>query len=332
MRSLLPVGQSVSSRITKLCRAVRDKAGQYTLRLSHFSHPTHLINLCLPWQRQASRTALFHNAVAHCLRLPASESRQRLSANRRFLAPVEARRKQCQSAWRLRRHRRLWHEPDLEAYRQLLSQDPRSRIVATYHFGDFAFGLNTLLREDPKDRECIVLTQQTSDGAYFSNMRRAFGDEATTAQQQWPVANLRTANLSAKLQKQVVTLVTFCDLPPTFGATTEVQFLDRSARFPRGAAALALRYKLPLLPVVCYHSAGRHRIALWSQIEPIPVYGEKRAECVSRLTQQLADHLQQFVRWAPQQWRFLGSLPSYIAATEVKQADHPETGAHHESG
>ena len=122
MRSLLPVGQFISSRITKACRAVRDKAGQCTLRLSHFTHLTHL---CLPWQRQASRIALFHNAVAHSLRLPASESRQRLSANRRFLAPVEARRKQCQSAWRLRRHRRLWREPDLEPYRQLLSQDPR---------------------------------------------------------------------------------------------------------------------------------------------------------------------------------------------------------------
>lgn len=177
-----------------------------------------------------------------------------------------------------------------------------------------------------------MLTQQTSDGAYFSNMRRAFGDEATTAQQQWPVANLRTANLSAKLQKQVVTLVTFCDLPPTFGATTEVQFLDRSAHFPRGAATLALRYGLPLLPIVCYHSAGRHRIALSSQIEPMPVDGETRAECVSRLTQRLADHLQQYVRWAPQQWRFLGSLPSYFVASELKQPDHVQTGAPHEPG
>lgn len=323
MQFLLPMGPSVSSRIKRACRTIHDKVGQFANRLSHFFR-------CR--QRQASSNALLHDAIAHYLRLPTSESRQRLIANRRFLAPVEARRKRCQSAWRLRRHRRQWCDSDLEAYRQLLSQDPRSRLVATYHFGDFAFGLNSLLREDPADRECIVLTQQTSDDAYFSNMQRAFGDRATTAQQQWPVADLCSANLSAKLRKQSVTMVTFCDLPPTFGATTSVQFLDRRARFPRGAAALALRYKLPLLPVVCYHSAGRHRIVISSQIEPLPAPGESMSESVSCLTQQLVDQLQRYVRWAPQQWRFLGSLPSYFSVPEARPSVRVDAGANHESG
>lgn len=326
MHLLLPIGQSVSSRVGKACCRVRDKAGQFLKRLPA------LVRRCWFWQTRKTVTpaALAQSAIAHYLRLPESESRQQLLANRRFLAPVEARRKQLQSTRRLQRHRKRWYAPDLESYRELLGQDPRSRIIATYHFGDFAFGLNCLLREDPAERECIVLTQQTSDAAYFKNMQRAFGDGVTTAEQQWPIANLRTANLAARLRKQVVTLVTFCDLPPTFGATTEVQFLDRRARFPRGAAALALRYNLPILPIVCYHNAGRHRIAIANQIEPHPGLDETRAECTSRLTQQLSDNLQDFVRWAPRQWRFLSSLPAYFAAPGVRPVHQNRAGAAHE--
>ena len=327
MHYLLPIGQSVPSRVGKAFCRVRDKTDQSVKRLST------LVRCCLFWQKRntVSRAALSQSAIAYYLRLPTSESRQHLLANGRFLAPVEARRKQHQSSWRLQRHRQKWYAPDLDAYRELLIQDPRSRIVATYHFGDFAFGLNCLLREDPAERECIVLTQQTSDAAYFKNMQRAFGDRATTVEQQWPIADLRATKLAARLRKQVVTLVTFCDLPPTFGATTEVQFLDRSARFPRGAAALAMRYNLPILPIVCYHNAGRHRIAIASQIEPHPELDETRTECVSRLTQQLSNKLQEYVRWAPQQWRFLGSLPAYFAAPEARPTHQIRTGAALES-
>jgi len=307
MQFLLPVSQLIWTRLEKARERFLARVSEDARVKSH---------LCSGAPRRAREALL--QATAYYLRLPTGESRQWLRDNRRFLAQVEARRKRQQSAWRLRRHRNRWYASDLEAYRQLLAQDPRSRIVATYHFGDFAFGLNCLLREDPQGRECIVLTQQTSDAAYFANMRRAFGDEATTVQQQWPVARLRSSNLSAKLRKQSVTLVTFCDLPPGFGATTGVQFLGRRASFPRGAAALAVRYELPLLPVVCYHSAGKHRVAFSPQIEPLPSHGEGRVECISRLTQQLTNTLQGFVRWAPQQWRFLGSLPSYFANTSER--------------
>ncbi len=263
---------------------------------------------------EVQRYAQAQQRIAYCLRVPLAECRQNLLANHRFLKGVDSRRVSVQATWRLRRHQRRWDSNDLQPYRHLLRQDPRSRIVATFHFGDFAFGLNLLLREDPGGRERIVLTQRISDAAYFDNMQRAFADAVTTREQQWPIAQCTSARLGNKLRRQAVSLVMFCDLPPAFGATSPVRFLNRQARFPRGAAALATRYRLPLLPVVFFQQAGRHRIAIAPQIEPAPLFGESNRQCVARLTQELCSTLQHYVGRAPEQWRFLSALPAYFDA------------------
>jgi|GEM_PF-413152 len=255
------------------------------------------------------------SGTSHFLRVPLNESRQILKTNRRFLAEVEARRNRVQSPERLRRHLKRWESDSVAAFRELQAGDPRSRILATYHFGDFAFGLNYLLRQDLPDRECIILTERISDDAYFENMQRAFGDERTTPAQQWLIKDTRPSRLAEKIQQCKITLVTFCDLPPSFGATTEVDFLGRKARFPRGAASLALRFALPILPVISFYREGKHHIAIAPQLEPRADRDESKPTCLTRLSQRLADHLQEFLLRSPEQWRFISTLPAYY--TEV---------------
>ena len=255
-------------------------------------------------------------AITHYLRLPESECVTQLAANKRFLAEVERRRTTLQSRSRLRRHLGKWRCESLSSYQELLASDPRSRIIATFHFGDFVFGMNYLLRHEPVQRGRIVLTQRVSDRAYFSNMQRAFSDRVTTPEQQWLTDGLSAARLGERLRNESITLVTFCDLPPQFGAGTRVEFLGRRAQFPRGAASLALRYQVPILPAICCYRRGVHHIVLAQQIEPHVRNEENRSACITRLTQQLIRQLESFVRVYPWQWRFLGSLPSYFAESE----------------
>ncbi len=258
-------------------------------------------------------------AIGYWLRLPLKDSKRCLMANRRFLTDVESRRIKLQPVRRLQQHNQRWCDEDLLPYKTLLQQDTRSRIIATFHFGDFVFGLNRLLRVDPPDRERIEFTQRVSEDAYFSNMQRAFNDQVTTASQQWPVANPAASGLGKKLQGDALTVVMFCDLPPAFGATARVDFLDRAANFPRGAATLALRYQLPLLPVISYFDKGRHHIAIAPQIETTTRRPLDRKGRVAQLTQQLCNFLEGFVRRYPEQWRFLSALPSYYTAPAKRQ-------------
>lgn len=250
--------------------------------------------------------------IAHYLRLPEQQCSRELTANQRFLAEVESRRTTQQSSRRLRRQLRKWHCSALQSYQDLIACDPRSRIIATFHFGDFVFGMNYLLRHEPVGRKCIVLTQRASDSAYFDNMGRAFADQATTVEQQWLVGELSRSRLARQLRCEQTTLVTFCDLPPAFGATTTLRFLGRRARFPRGAANLAFRCRLPILPVICCFLGGTHRLVIAPQLEPVRLAGESTPACISRLTREIVNLLQSFVQAQPYQWRFLGTLPAFF--------------------
>ena len=291
---------------------------QSTIRTSGHTSPPH-DSRKRPNTRLAKRgkiPAFTLQAITHYLRLPESECVTHLAANKRFLAEVESRRTTLQSRSRLRRHLGKWRGESLSSYKELVASDPRSRIIATFHFGDFVFGMNYLLRHEPVQRGRIVLTQRISDRAYFDNMRRAFSDRVTSPEQQWLTDGLSAARLGERLRNESTTLVTFCDLPPQFGAGTRIEFLGRRAQFPRGAASLALRYQVPILPAICCYRRGLHHIVLAQQIEPHVSNDEDRSACVARLTRQLTRQLESFVRVYPWQWRFLASLPSYFAESE----------------
>lgn len=251
-------------------------------------------------------------AVAYWLRRPERECLQILRRNRAFLRQVEARRNQRQSAVALQRHLRSWQLPQQNAYRELLALDNRPRIIASFHFGDFVYGMNLLLRDEAGQRPCRVLTLQTSSPAYFRNMEIAFGDRGARPENQLPVMQTPMAELSTFLGQLRGTLVTFCDLPPGFGATTTVQFLGRRAWFPRGAATLALRNRVPLLPVVSCFRGGEHQLLMAAQIEP----GEYRhcdpARAVQGISQRLVNLLEECLQQFPEQWRYLAALPSYF--------------------
>lgn len=87
------------------------------------------------------------------------------------------------------------------------------------------------------------------------------------------------------------------------GSGVEVTFFGEKTTLPSGPAALALRTGAPLLPTAVYDQARNHHGVV---LPPIPTErrGTFRAD-VARITQALADSLEQLIRRAPEQWHLM---------------------------
>lgn len=262
--------------------------------------------------REAALLRQLRPAIAYWLRVPEQDCQQILRRNRRFLWQLEKRRNQKQAKSSLLRHLKRWQHPQSDAYRRLLVTDPRARIIAAFHFGDFVYGLNLLLKDEAGQRPCRVLTLQTGSAAYFANMANAFGEHGARPENQLPLAQTSLAELSGYLRRTCGTLVTFCDVPPGSGAVTEVLFLGRRAWFPRGAAALALRNRVPILPVISYQQGEHHRLLLSAQIEPDHYRRLPTRAAVQAITQRLVSLLEECLQHYPEQWRYLTALPRFF--------------------
>jgi hypothetical protein len=277
-----------------------------------------LLQLTATLQQQQERLQLrneFHWQLATCLRCPLPEIKPLLRRNRRFLQAVEKRRNKRQSLSALRHHQQRFDCPQLAAFEDLARLDLRSRIVASFHFGDFVYGINTLLRHDDSERCSYVQTLETSQPAYFDNMQRLFADQRANASRQLLVSDNKPGALSGLLKASPCNLVMFADLPPGFGATGTVRFMGRQAHFPRGIACLAVRNQVPVLPVICVYSQGRHRILLGKQLEP-DTARQSRKSAIAGISQSLLDFFAGFLMRHPEQWRYLSLMPRYFSTTK----------------
>lgn len=254
--------------------------------------------------------------ISSCLRLPLTELRRVLGQNQRFLAELERRRNQRQSSSSLRRHLAKFHCPQLEAFQLLNSFHDGSRLIASYHFGDFVYGLNHLLRQDLAKRRSRVQTMQSSSETYFRNMAMAFSDQEADQQCQLPMDQTPLSALHHAVRELPTNLVLFADLPPGFGASCPVKLLGRDATLPRGVATIALRNGLPILPVICLYRGGRHEQLLFPQIETNNCKWKDKKQAISCICQQLADILSLALEQYPQQWRYLSCLPAYFHAVQ----------------
>ncbi|HEY3141322.1 MAG TPA: phosphatidylinositol mannoside acyltransferase [Acidimicrobiales bacterium] len=88
------------------------------------------------------------------------------------------------------------------------------------------------------------------------------------------------------------------------GGGVMVEFFGEKTTLPAGPATLALRTRAPLLPVAVYDDGnGMHR----GVVRP-PLSTERRGslrEDVARLTQDIAESLEELIRAAPEQWHLM---------------------------
>jgi lauroyl/myristoyl acyltransferase len=113
-------------------------------------------------------------------------------------------------------------------------------------------------------------------------------------------ADAGRAVMTAVKSRHVVALL--CDRDIT-GGGVEVTFFGERTTLPSGPAVLALRTGAPLLPTGVY-DRGRQRHGVVRPPIPAERTGSFRAD-VARVTQAIADELEELIRRAPDQWHLL---------------------------
>lgn len=102
-------------------------------------------------------------------------------------------------------------------------------------------------------------------------------------------------------ERHVVALVCDRDI---VGNGIPVTFFGETTTMPGGPATLALRTGAPLIPVAVYDRPGGHHQAVGRPPIPVERKGTLRAD-VARVTQDIADVLEDLIRAAPEQWHLM---------------------------
>ena len=279
-------------------------------------------------RRQSKFPAEQVAAVSALLREPRGRTRRLLAANEKWLAALERRRNSRLARAALRRHTSRLHFPQAQNLRQLLGDDPRPRLLTSYHFGDYIYGLNLLGATVNARAKAIYLSQAPGSAAYFANMKLAFGAAAMGPDARLSAQDASVAGLAPLLRREGLQIITFCDLGEQFGGRAEVDFLHRQAWFSRGPAMLSLTNRIPLLPVINWFDGKRGQVVLGAQLEPERFNGETLAQAAGRITAELVRFFEPFFRLNPEQWRYLGVLPLYFFQAGAAGALQPKEKTH----
>jgi len=246
------------------------------------------------------------------LREPRQHIDRLQSRHDRLQARLEYNRHHPQTDSHLKRHILRFHFPQKVDYEKLLAVDSRSRILASFHFGDYVYGMHFLANNIEHPGPLKVLSQQPGSSIYRANIHAAFGVDSANEGAELLSDRQDVAALSAFLRQQQSTLILFCDLPSGCGERVCVNFLQRSAWFPRGPATLAVINRVPILPVITVAQGQKHYLILYPQLETAAQPEESLPDCIARITQCLVAILETHFRDSPEAWRYLRLLPAYF--------------------
>ncbi len=287
----------------------------------------------LAWHR-SDGAAQIHlcGILSRYLHEPNSAMLQLLRKHRRYFNEVNRFRHRRQSPQVLDRHLASFQFQQRHEFDELQRHYPGSRILVSYHFGDFIYGNNLVAGCEIAGRQQYYLTQLPSSDAFLSNMHYCFGKDGFSNREQITANAVSAATLVRKLRSERCSLLTFVDLPSGFGERIRVSFLDRQAWFPKGPAVLSLASGAPILPVIHCRTGNSNHIQLFPLLEARKFHGESLLQASTRLTQSLVTILERALRRYPWQWRFLSLLPTYFECDSQEQLQENETRSHHDNG
>ncbi|MEX0963172.1 MAG: hypothetical protein WDZ52_03900 [Pseudohongiellaceae bacterium] len=251
--------------------------------------------------------------ISLLLRLPLHETQILLAKNRLHNSRFEHRRTTVDDKTIVRRYCRAFQLPQREDYLELVRSDGRSRIIASFHCGDFLYGSARLFELDAATRRKYVLSLNKSTPACYANLLAGFGPAAPGAECELLLSDSTSSTLSQLLRAGNTSLLLFCDLPPGLTEVTRIRFLNRYAWFSVGPAILALTNSVPLLPLINYFDGKVSHVSLGRQLEPMLIGSETLRQGANRLTQELVSLFEAVFLKYPEQWRFVSLLPLYFS-------------------
>lgn len=255
---------------------------------------------------------LLIDALSLLLHEPRARSRMILRANQAHLLLLEERReRRCRpAASRQLRDQVRW--PGREHWVRAIRHDVRSRIMVTYHYGDYLHGLSLLSTTEPPDRARILLrNRETSPGA-TANLQELYRHSGLSLPRIVVARDADVLALRHRLRGGDCTLTTFCDLPPGHGATQSVPFLGHMAHMCSGPAQLAVSAGVPVVPVILAGEGGQQELRVGPALDPGSWRGLGYAGAVERVMRFLLRPLEEQLGDQPHLWRYLSILPAYF--------------------
>ena len=150
--------------------------------------------------------------LAYLLRQPIRDVTALLASNRAHNSGLERSRNIIHSQSLVRQYCSKILIPQHEDYLHLERDDPRSRIVASFHFGDFIYGCARLFTLGSNARSKFVLSLNNSSSACYSNLSAGFGSEAPGPETELPLLQTSTARLSELLRAGNTSILLFLRL------------------------------------------------------------------------------------------------------------------------
>jgi hypothetical protein len=277
----------------------------------------HRSNPCVPFDTLAQ--ALFERGdsvrekqISILLRQPLSVVQALLARNRLYNKYIERRRNEIAEATRVRHYCQGFQIPQQEEYLNLLHHDPRSRIVVSFHFGDFIYGSASLFALESDTRQKYVLSLNRNSDACYSNLAAGYSCKAADRSSELLHSSVNSSMLSQKLRAGNTSLLLFCDMPPGLNEGLSLTFLNRQAWFSLGPAILCLVNRVPLLPMLNFYDGDTSQVKLGKQIEPNLGQAETLHDAAKRITQSLISFFEETYLQHPEQWRFTALLPDYF--------------------
>ena len=172
----------------------------------------------------------------------------------------------------------------------------RGVILALPHLGGWDFGGAWLASLGYRMVAVVEPVDPPELFEWFARLRRSIGLEVLPL---GPGAGPTT--LRRLKENAVVALVCDRDIG---GTGVDVEFFGERTTLPGGPATLALRSGAPLVPSAVYFTEGGGHHAVMGTPLDTSRTGRLRDD-VSRLTQELARHLEASIRKAPDQWHLL---------------------------
>ena len=255
--------------------------------------------------------------ISILMRQPLAAVRPLLARTRLHNKCFEIRRSERARPEQVRRYCERIRLAQQQEYLDLVRMDRRSRIVASFHIGDYLYGAARLFSTESASRRKFVVSLNRSAAASFENLASGFDSSAPSIENELLLGSGSSTQLSGLLRDGSTSLLLFCDLPGGLTESAQVRFLDRSARFSIGPALLALANRVPLLPLLNFFDGSTNCVRLGKQIEPTLLESETLREGATRLTQELASLFESVFLEYPDQWRFTCLLPTYFRNSDT---------------
>lgn len=152
--------------------------------------------------------------IATAFRQPSHFVNACLAKNRIYNSRFEQRRNQLGRVALVRRYCESFHIPQREEYLDLVRLDTRSRIVASFHCGDFLFGSANLLGLDARTRKKYVVSLNRSSSACYLNLAAGLRENTANPDCEILLDETSSSDISQKLRAGNTSILLFCDLPP----------------------------------------------------------------------------------------------------------------------